>query len=290
MLSSLRSARPAWPVSLAPRIHSRNVISVQPPRVYPRKTVPRRYSERKTYLYNQYTKLLETSASSPIIFLQHADFTAKRLERLRRDISVAANKAAPSLATPSPHPVSTSPEPQLTVIKTAIFGVALRDFAPLDKDAIDGIAGLVEGGLAVLTLPVFNPPQLNAILRTMDRTVPPRKPETEEDRERKRQAKLADPETPGKETPRPKEELPPGLILRGAMIDGRVFKPDSVKQVAQLPTLQTLHAQIVGLLSTPATQLAGVLSEASGGKLARTLEGLKKSLEEAQAPETQSPP
>jgi hypothetical protein len=37
---------------------------------------------------------------------------------------------------------------------------------------------------------------------------------------------------------------------------------------------------LVGLLSSPATQLAMTLSEASGGRLARTLEGLKKGLEE----------
>ena len=49
--------------------------------------------------------------------------------------------------------------------------------------------------------------------------------------------------------------------------------------VADLSTLDALRAQIVGLLSAPAAQLAMVLSEASGGKLARTLEGFKKSLE-----------
>jgi hypothetical protein len=42
--------------------------------------------------------------------------------------------------------------------------------------------------------------------------------------------------------------------------------------------LGMLQAQIVGLLSSPGMQLAAVLSEASGGKLARTLEGLKKSV------------
>ena len=59
--------------------------------------------------------------------------------------------------------------------------------------------------------------------------------------------------------------------------------------VAKLPTLDTLRAQLVGLLSAPATQLAMVLSEASGGKLARTLEGLKKSLEEDQSQDSAGP-
>ena len=52
------------------------------------------------------------------------------------------------------------------------------------------------------------------------------------------------------------------------------------EDVAKLPTSDVLRAQLVGLLSAPSAQLAAVLSQASGGTLARTLEGLKKSLEE----------
>jgi hypothetical protein len=65
----------------------------------------------------------------------------------------------------------------------------------------------------------------------------------------------------------------PELALMGALIEGRVYKSEGVNEVARLPTLGTLQAQIVGLLSSPSAQLAAVLSEASGGKLARTLEG-----------------
>jgi ribosomal protein L10 len=70
--------------------------------------------------------------------------------------------------------------------------------------------------------------------------------------------------------------------LLGALIEGRVFVAEGVRDVAKLPTLDTLRAQIVGLLQSPAVQLALVLQEASGGRLARTLEGLKKGLEEDQ--------
>ena len=84
---------------------------------------------------------------------------------------------------------------------------------------------------------------------------------------------------------RPKRQRPtpiPDLKLLGALVEGRLFRAEAVQSVADLPTLDTLRAQIVGLLSAPAAQLAMVMSEASGGKLARTLEGLKKSLEEGQ--------
>jgi ribosomal protein L10 len=69
----------------------------------------------------------------------------------------------------------------------------------------------------------------------------------------------------------------------GALIEGRFFGPPRLHEVARLPTLDTLRAQIVGLLGSHAIQLAGVLSEAGGGKLARTLQGLKKGLEEGQS-------
>ena len=81
------------------------------------------------------------------------------------------------------------------------------------------------------------------------------------------------------------------LKLLGALIEGRLFKAKSVQSVADLPTLDTLRAQIVGLLSAPAAQLSMVLSEASGGKLKRTLEGFKKSLEpESEDSQAEAPP
>jgi ribosomal protein L10 len=159
----------------------------------------------------------------------------------------------------------------------------LRDFAPLDIEAGREIAKLVpKGGLAILTLPSFNPPQLDAILRAMDRTVPPRKPLTEAELAAIEEEKKADPASPGRALQRVKPVLQPELKLLGALIERRVFSAQGVQAVSKLPTLDTLRAQVVGLLSSPATQLAVVLSEASGGKLARTLEGLKKGLEEGQ--------
>ncbi len=266
-------------------ILSRSIVSVSSPVVFPKKPIPRVYSERKTYPYNQYTRLFKDSSTSPLVFLQHTDFSIPRLIQLRGEIAQAARRHVippPSLASPTPGAIIPEPElPKLTIIRTSLFGVALRDFNPIDVSSSDEIAKLVTGGLAVLTLPNLNPPQLNAILTAMSRAIPPRKPKTSDELEQaKKDAEAAF--VPGR---RPKRQRPvpiPELKLVGALIEGRVFKAEGVQDVAKLPTLDTLRAQLVGLLSAPATQLAMVLSEASGGKLARTLEGLKKSLEEEQ--------
>ena len=253
-------------------------VSVDPSRMYEGKTVPRRYSERKTYLYNQYTHMLEESSQAPIILLQHKDFDTRRLQLLRRDIEAANAKFTPSLTSPAP-----VISPKLTVMRTSIFGVVLRNFAPLDAHATEEIAKLVEGGLAILTLPSLNPLQLNAIIRAIDRAVPAKKTVPEDASKGKRGRDEDADFIPGRPRPRVKPQLTPELKVMGALIEGRVFTASGVKDVAKLPTLDTLRAQIVGLLSSPAMQLAAVLGEASGGRLARTLEGLKKGLEETTA-------
>jgi len=265
--------------------HARSYsVSVKPPRVYENKPSPRVYSEKETFLYNQYLRLFESTVQSPLIFLQHNKFSVSRFIKLRKDIAQAASRHAtppPSLANPGPNPIQGTPTlPTLSVIRTSLFGVALRDFAPIDAKTSEEIAQTVQGGLAVLSLPAFNPPQLQAILRALARSAPKPKPPTPE--ELKQAAALAaqDPPNPGRRVKRSRKVHEPELMLMGALIEGRVFKAEGVNEVAKLPTLGTLHAQIVGLLSTPSMQLAAVLSEASGGKLARTLEGLKKSLEE----------
>ncbi|KAI0067991.1 hypothetical protein BV25DRAFT_1818347 [Artomyces pyxidatus] len=268
-------------------------VSVKPPRVYPHKPVPRVYSEKKTFLYHQYLRLFATSADSPLIFLQHNKFTVPNLIKLRKEIAKAAARhatLAPSLAHPGPSPVQPEPVlPTLSVIRTSLFGVALRDFAPIDASTSEEIARTVSGGLAILSLPHLNPPQLFAVLRALERTIPKPKPLTPEELRAKAERDAADPANPGRRPKRSRAILTPELTLMGALIEGRVFKAAGVAEVAKLPTLETLRAQIVGLLSSPATQLAGVLSEASGGKLARTLEGLKKGLEEEQGAQADAP-
>ncbi|KAH7930462.1 hypothetical protein BV22DRAFT_987631, partial [Leucogyrophana mollusca] len=243
------------------------------------KPTPRRYGVRKTFLLNQYTRMLEASEHSPIIFLQHTNFSAQRLQKLRRDISAATARHTLSLSSPTPSPALSEP-PTLTIMRTSLFGVALREFAPLDANVTSDIASLVKGGLAVLTLPSFNPPQLDAIIRALDRAVPPKKASPGEETNK---GQKDDPDfIPGRKPQRVKPNLTPELTVMGGLIERRVFSMDGVRDVSKLPTLDTLRAQIVGLLSSPAMQLAMILSEASGGKLARTLEGLKKGLEEGQ--------
>ncbi|TFK70439.1 hypothetical protein BDN72DRAFT_818763 [Pluteus cervinus] len=280
MLALCRSCSPwrSLPTK-APRttvITRHYAISVQPPKLLPGKQMPRVFRDKKAYQYNWYTNILKTNTTTPILFLNHDQFSAEKLIKLRKEILLASRKA-----TVTPTPVAGGDvHPTLTVIRTSIFGAALRDLPGINIDEVEKMLNGLPGNFAVLSLPSFNPPQLNAILRAMDRTIPPRKPKTPQQLLDEANAKNADPESPGRRMKRLRATLIPELKVVGALIEGKVFLPSSVKEVAKLPTLDTLRAQIVGLLSAPATQLAGVLNEAGGAKVARTLEGLKKALEE----------
>lgn len=257
-------------------------ISVQPPKASKgKKTKQRVFKDKKAFQFNWYTRLLQTNTTAPVLFLHHHDFTAKRLKELRADISTAFRKASAPSSSPRPLPptLASSPDPTLTVVRTGIFGAALRELPNVNLQDVERMLNNQAGSFAVLTFPSFNPPQLNAVLRAMDRTVPPKRPKTDEELKQELDAKNADPAHPGKRMKRVRQIRTPELKLMGAILENRVFLPSGLKDVSKMPTLDTLRAQVVGLLSSPATHLAAILSEASGGRLARTLEGFKQSME-----------
>ncbi|TFY56000.1 hypothetical protein EVJ58_g7901 [Rhodofomes roseus] len=155
------------------------VVRLEPTVEYPNQPGPRKYNARKTYLYNKYTHLIESSPQKPVLLFMHSGFTVPRLINLRLDIAKAAARHAstPSLAGPSPAP---APEPPtLTFIRSSIFGVVLRDLTSLDKTTVVDFASEIEGGLAALSFPNLNPPQLNAILKMLEKTLRPPRQKTE---------------------------------------------------------------------------------------------------------------
>jgi len=259
-------------------------ISLKPPKPLPGKKTPRIFKDKKAFQYNWYSRILQSSATSPLLIFHHNDFTATRLTRLRADIYTASQKVQSSLSAPLPTPASLA-HPTLTIVRTSIFGAALRDLPGINLAQVGEMINHQSGSFAVLSFPTLDPPQLNAVLRALDRSIPSKPPKTEIEIKQALSVKRQDPEQPGRRVKRQRQVRIPELKLMGAIIENRVLLAGDVQTTSKLPTLGTLHAQIVGLLSAPAAQLAMVLGEASGGKLARTLEGLKKGLEERDKPD-----
>jgi len=49
------------------------------------------------------------------------------------------------------------------------------------------------------------------------------------------------------------------LEVVGGLVEGRVFSPDQVKQLADLPSRESLIAQLMGTLQSPVSQLVGIM-------------------------------
>ncbi len=53
------------------------------------------------------------------------------------------------------------------------------------------------------------------------------------------------------------------FIVKGGVIAGSIFKAKDLDAIANLPTLDEIHAQLAGLIVQPAALLAGLLSSAT---------------------------
>jgi large subunit ribosomal protein L10 len=72
------------------------------------------------------------------------------------------------------------------------------------------------------------------------------------------------------------------FVVVGGALGSQMLDADGVKALADLPSLDTLRAKLVGLLQTPATRVASVL-QAPAGQLARVFGAYSKKDEAAEA-------
>ncbi len=49
------------------------------------------------------------------------------------------------------------------------------------------------------------------------------------------------------------------LDIKGGLVEGRVFSPDQVKQLADLPSRESLIAQLMGTMQAPVSQMVGIM-------------------------------
>ena len=71
------------------------------------------------------------------------------------------------------------------------------------------------------------------------------------------------------------------FVVLGGALGTQTLNAEGVKALAELPSLETLRAQLLGLIQTPATRIAGVL-QAPAGQLARVFGAYAKK-DEAEA-------
>lgn len=70
------------------------------------------------------------------------------------------------------------------------------------------------------------------------------------------------------------------LVVLGGALGSRTLDAAGIRALAELPSLETLRAQLLGLINAPATRIAGVL-QAPAGQLARVFGAYAKTAEAA---------
>lgn len=190
-----------------------------------------------------------------IVVLQHNNLTVAEFIKVRADI------AALKLPEEGMEPA------RLQVVRSGLMKAASNQLSHSNQ-ALAQLQPVFSGPIALLTCSHLSPPYLSALLNVVDRAlgrVPPRAPPA------------------GKPFP---EVAPanPRLVPLAALLEGnKLMHIPSTRDVGRMGTLDQLRAQIVGLVSAPGQQLAGVLSQAAGSQLALTLEGRKRDLEAKQS-------
>ena len=212
----------------------------------------RKYPAKKSFLYAKYLRLL--TDSQMVLVLQHNNLSVAELAKLRSDI------AAVKL------PEGQTAKALLTVVRAGLIRAVARQMSR-SNPTMESLQPALSGPIALLTCQHLTPAYLSALFNVVDRAlghVPPRAPA----------AGAKHPETAAAN---------PRLVPLAAVLEGhRLLQVPQTRDVGRIGSLDQLRSQIVGLLSAPAQQLAGVLGQASGQQLALTLEARKRDLEAKQ--------
>jgi ribosomal protein L10 len=241
----------------------------------------RAFTPRKKHLYAEYTALI--SSNDLHLLLNYADMSPSLLTKLRRQLAETCLPRSPSnpFGIPKGSDATRLP-PKLLAVRCHMLVAALKAQDQW-RDGSKNLGSMLRGPVAVLSLPMLDPPHLAAMLKVLDRALPKPSAPAASSASGKEDV-LAMPPLGGGGTKKPKEPRRPSLKVVGGLIEGRMFKFEELDKVTSLPSLHVLHSQIVGLLSGPAAQLVGVLGQAAGGRLLRTLDGFRQGLEDARKP------
>lgn len=213
------------------------------------------FSERKTFLFSKYQRMMR---ENELVVLFHAEnLNVKLLSEIRRQVSQIkipdADRAR--LETLNRGAPWTWPASAFTMARTGLLRPVCRHDT---AESIQALEPYLHGQMAMLTCPVLSPEYVGKVLRAIERPV----------------SAAANDVDPKSEKKAPLLRPLVAVAERARMIDAK-----SLPAFTKLPNLATLRAQLVGLLSAPGTQLAGILSQASGGELAATLDARRRDLE-----------
>lgn len=233
------------------------------------------FPDKKAYRFELYAHI-QKHAQMGLLF-QHANLSTAMWDQLRRavaDIPIppGAEEAIrlPEVfvqgkgkrKVPAPQPVNNSeaiwPKGGANVqfLRTNVFRAMSNRMVYRNKaTAKRSIEPWMSKTTALISAPIVSPKYIDQILRVCQRVL----------RQNRKDDKV------------PKEKQP-RFDLVVARVERKVVGLEEIERIRKLPELDTLRAQTIGLLQGAGQQVVGLLSQAAGGSLVRTLQGLEKDL------------
>jgi ribosomal protein L10 len=226
-----------------------------------------------------------------VVFLKPGDFTVAEITKLRVDLSLINSGAQAS--SPSAEEIndaarfSTSSRPRLMFLRPGLLRPVFRQLPHIPSSTVLKALEDQGGNIAILTMDSLHPPTLKAALAAVKKL-------SSSPNVRKLQAAAtaaaaaggagkggkgaAIAARPAAGATKAEERIP----VITAVIENRELGTADLARIADLPSMDEILAQLVGLIELPARSIISMASRAGGEDLVRTLEGFKVGLEKQQ--------
>ncbi|WFD04020.1 hypothetical protein MOBT1_002717 [Malassezia obtusa] len=232
-------------------------VKMKVPKVLPYQQTRKELSDRKVYLYSKYERLLRESEL--VILFEAENLSVSLMEQVRKQMhSVPFPAEDKARLDQLNNGQWTLPTTMLNMARTGILRPVCRNDP---EECVKALGPYLNGQVAMLSTRVLSPEYIGKVLRAMERPI-------------KAARDAVDPQS-GKKAPR--------LAPVAAVIERRkTVDASDIPALTKLPSLPVLQSQLVGLLSMPGQQIAGILSQAGGSTLAATLEARRRDLEKGE--------
>ncbi|WWC69252.1 mitochondrial 54S ribosomal protein uL10m [Kwoniella pini CBS 10737] len=219
--------------------------------------VNRIYTTRKTFLWNYYTHLIERS--NLIIIFEHSNLTSSEWSKIRNSIkSIPLPNKPFDFNSKNPELIEKA---NLNVIRTGVLNSLLfKKQSPLILSKEN--ENIIKGQRALLTCKNLSPIYLKQILNKINISL----------KSLKRDLNSNSNEN---------EKKQPNLKIISILLEGKKILNNEIELnefLKNTPELDLLRGQLIGILQSPTRQLNGILNQAAGGQLVRTLKGLENDL------------
>lgn len=259
-----------------------------------RKPSERELPVRKQFLFEQYKQIL--SQTPVVVFLKPGDFTVAEITKLRVDLSLIGASSDSKAVAPSADEINDAAaggagpsRPRLMFLRPGLLKPVFKQISHVPSSAVLKALEEQGGSVAVLAMDSLHPHTLKAALAAVQKL-------SASPNVRKLQAAAAAAAGSG---PGAKAGKAAGIAAKpaakpaasaaktiedripviSAVIEGKEIGQADLKRIAELPSMDQILAQLVGVLEMPARSIISMASRAAGQDLLRTLEGFKLGLE-----------